>query len=121
MMFRSLSLRGTAGAVGDDDPQAPGPTMFEVLADLADELAAVRTAGQALIDRTSELMTARRQGVEADLTDWTGGHRDRFDAQYPASQADLAHLIDEVQALMAASSSAVTRYAVSRPLFGEPA
>jgi hypothetical protein len=85
------------------------------MARLADELAAVRTAGQAVIDRTSELMTARRQGVAGTLEDWTGGHRDRFDAQVPASQADLADLIDQVQALMAAASSAVTRYAWAGP------
>lgn len=99
--------------MADDDVQAPGPLPFEVMADLADELDAVRVAGQAVIDRTSELMTARRQGVEATLADWDGGHRDRFDAQLPASQADLANLIDQVQALMATASSAVTRYAWS--------
>lgn len=99
--------------MGDDDLLAPGPLPFEIMADLADELSAVTAAGQAVIDRTSELMTARRQGVEGTLADWDGGHRDRFDAQVPASQADLAHLIDEIQALMASASSAVTRYAWS--------
>ncbi len=94
----------------DDDLLAPGPLPFELMADLADELNAVRVAGQAVIDRTSELMTARRQGVAGTLADWTGGHRDRFDAQLPASQADLSHLIDEVQAIMASASSAVDRY-----------
>ncbi|HMJ79047.1 MAG TPA: hypothetical protein VK507_23885 [Iamia sp.] len=103
--------------MGDDDPVAPGPLPFEIMARFADELAAVSTAGQAVIDRTSELMTARRQGVESDLEAWTGGHRDRFDAQLPASQADLANLIDQVQALMASASSAVTRYAYA-PLGG---
>jgi hypothetical protein len=101
--------------VGDDDLLAPGPLPFEIMAAFADELAAVRTAGQAVIDRTSELMTARRQGVAGDLGDWTGGHRERFDAQLPASQADLAHLIDQVQALMASASSAVTRHAFAGP------
>ncbi|HEX7135234.1 MAG TPA: hypothetical protein VF228_21855 [Iamia sp.] len=104
--------------MGDDDPLAPGPLPFEIMADLADELAAVQTAGQAVIDRTSELMTARRQGVASTLEDWTGGHRARFDAQVPASQADLAHLIDQVQALMASASSTVTAYAWAGPSGG---
>jgi hypothetical protein len=101
--------------VGDDDLQAPGPLPFQIFASLSEELAAVSNAGQAVIDRTSELMTARRQGVASDLAEWTGGHRDRFDAQLPASQADLSHLIDQVQALMASASSAVSRYAYAPP------
>lgn len=105
--------------MGDDDLLAPGANPFQILASLSEELEAVRTAGQAAIDRTSELMTARRQGVASDLVDWTGGHRDRFDAQLPASQADLSSLIDQVQALVAAASGAVTEYAFSHPLFGE--
>ena len=59
---------------------------------------AVHAAAGAAISRVTELMDVRRAGV-ATLDDWTGRHRRRFDTQFPASQADLAALIDCLQGL----------------------
>ena len=92
------------------DVWAPGPLPGQVDEMVADELGQVRSTGQALIDRLGELVDARRAAHDLRLVDWSGPHRDRFDEQMPASQADLASLIDHVQSRMRAASGAVDRY-----------
>lgn len=75
------------------------------------ELEAVQGAVTALADRVEELLVARRRGL-ATLGDWTGGHRDRFDDQFPTSQGDLDDLRDQARAAGESARAEVARIAV---------
>lgn len=75
------------------------------------ELEAVQGAVAALEGRVEDLLDARRRGW-ATLEDWTGGHRDRFDDQFPTSQGDLDDLRDQARAAGEAARAEVARIAV---------
>lgn len=75
------------------------------------ELEAVQGAVTALAGRVEDLVAARRRGRDT-LEDWTGGHRERFDDQFPTSQGDLDDLADEARAAGEAARAEVARIAV---------
>ncbi|MGI8937897.1 MAG: hypothetical protein ACR2JF_06750 [Iamia sp.] len=75
------------------------------------ELEAVQGAVRALTDQVGELIEARRRARDT-LDDWTGGHRDQFDAQFPTSQGDLDDLRDLARAAGESARAEVASIAV---------
>ncbi len=75
------------------------------------QLEAVQDAVRALTDRVEELLEARRRARDT-LDDWTGGHRDQFDTQFPTSQGDLDDLRDLARAAGESARAEVASIAV---------
>lgn len=101
------------GTDDDDILIAPGPSPMQLYMEVADEVGAVYTAANNLIAAAEELMQYRAEQRTAHMGDWSGGFRDDFDSQFPASQAELSYIIDEAQRLKAKASGAAWDYANS--------